>query len=39
MSKSRDLTGERFGRLVAVAPTNKRTSGKNIVWECKRDSC
>ena len=31
---SKDLTGQRFGRLVALKPTEKR-KGKNIVWRCK----
>ena len=30
---SKDLTGQRFGRLVALKPTEKR-KGKNIVWHC-----
>lgn len=37
MSKSTDLSGVRFGRLVAIAPTNERTSGRNVVWKCKCD--
>ena len=37
MSRTIDLTGQRFGRLTAVAPTDKRTCGKNVVWECKCD--
>ena len=37
MSKATDLIGQKFGRLAAVSPTSKRTSGKNIVWECKCD--
>lgn len=32
-----DLTGQRFGRLVALKSTNRRTDGK-IVWKC-RCSC
>lgn len=28
-----DITGQRFGRLVAVRPTDKRRSGK-VLWEC-----
>lgn len=35
--KSRnDLTGLRFGRLIAISATEKRTSG-SVVWECKCD--
>ena len=37
VSKSTDLSGVRFGRLVAIAPTNERTSGNNIVWKCVCD--
>lgn len=37
MSKSTDLSGVRFGRLVAIAPTNERTSGNNIVLKCVCD--
>ena len=28
-----DITGQRFGKLTAVRPTEKR-AGSNIVWEC-----
>lgn len=31
-----DLTGHRFGRLVAIRPTDKR-DGSNIIWECRCD--
>ena len=33
----KDLTGQRFGRLIAVKPTNKRDKDKNIIWLCKCD--
>lgn len=36
MGKIRDITGQRFGRLVAVRPTDKRLSG-SVIWECKCD--
>lgn len=36
MAASRDLTGQKFGMLTVVAPTEKRESG-SIVWECKCD--
>lgn len=29
-----DLTGQKFGRLIALKPTDQR-SGSNIVWLCK----
>jgi len=32
----KNLTGQRFGRLVALRPTEKRRGG-SIVWECKCD--
>ena len=31
-----DLTGQRFGKLIAVRPTGERQGG-HIVWECKCD--
>ena len=33
MSKIKDLTGQRFGSLIALEPTNER-SGKNVIWKC-----
>ena len=36
MGAARDLTGRRFGRLVAERSTKKRRHG-NVVWECKCD--
>ena len=36
MSRIKDITNQRFGKLVAVKPTNKRNNG-NVVWECKCD--
>lgn len=32
----RDISGERFGRLVAIEPTDRRING-GIVWRCKCD--
>ena len=32
----RDLKGQRFGRLVAIEPTEKR-SGNSVVWRCQCD--
>ena len=37
MKKTRDLRGQRFGRLVAINPTNERDSSGNILWECQCD--
>lgn len=32
----RDITGQRFGKLVAVEPTDQRASG-TVVWKCRCD--
>lgn len=32
----KDITNQRFGRLVAIRPTNKR-HGSHVVWVCKCD--
>ena len=34
--RAHDLTGKRFGRLVAIEPTNERVNS-NVIWLCKRD--
>ncbi len=34
---SRDLTGQRFGRLTALYPTDKRSSSGGKVWHCRCD--
>lgn len=36
MGRAIDLTGRRFGRLVAIEPTVKRSRG-SVVWRCKCD--
>lgn len=36
MTKPADLTGQRFGRLVALEPTAKRC-GHCVVWRCRCD--
>lgn len=33
----RDITGQRFGKLTALYPTEKRGSGGSLVWHCKCD--
>ena len=33
---SLDLTGQRFGKLTAIKPTDERRNG-NVMWECKCD--
>ena len=37
MPKAIDITGKRFGRLVAIEPTNERTKQGDIIWKCKCD--
>ena len=34
---AKDLTGQRFGKLVAVRPTELRNNNRNVVWECLCD--
>jgi len=36
MRKIKDLTNQRFGRLIAKRPTKERRSG-SVVWGCKCD--
>ena len=36
MARIKDLTGNRYGMLVAVEPTDKRQNG-SVVWQCKCD--
>lgn len=35
--KKTDITGQRFGRLIAVKPTKQRHGSGSIVWECTCD--
>lgn len=35
MPASKDITGMRSGRLVAVRPTNKRRGNRGVIWECR----
>ena len=35
--KALDITGQRFGRLVAQAPTDRRDAGGSVVWQCRCD--
>lgn len=37
MAKTKDLTGQRFGKLVVLAPTEKRMDGGSVVWKCRCD--
>jgi len=34
MSKALDLTGQKFGRLTAINPTEERSQGR-VVWHCE----
>lgn len=36
-SRYRDLTGQRFGKLVVLSPTEKRMDSGSIVWLCQCD--
>lgn len=39
-ARREDITGQRFGKLVAIEPTDKRTSwgsGASVVWKCHCD--
>lgn len=36
MSKSKNLTGQRFGRLVAIEPSEK-TRDRRVIWKCQCD--
>lgn len=35
--KKLDLTGQRFGRLVAIRDSGERKIGQRTIWECKCD--
>lgn len=35
--RQRDLTGQRFGRLVCLEPTQQRGQGGGTVWRCRCD--
>ena len=37
MGNAKDLTGLRFGRLVAIEQTDKRTKAGSIIWRCVCD--
>ncbi len=37
MRRRIDLAGQRFGRLVALEPTEKRSAGGSVVWRCRCD--
>lgn len=35
--KYKDISGQRFGKLIANRPTEQRSGGGSIVWECSCD--
>ena len=35
MRKGIDITGQRFGRLVAIEPISRRTRGGHVIWLCE----
>ncbi|MCW4016032.1 MAG: AP2 domain-containing protein [Candidatus Bathyarchaeota archaeon] len=37
MARIKDLTGQRFSMLVAIKPTQERTSSGAVIWECRCD--
>lgn len=37
MGKAIDITGQRFGSLVALRPTEKRDSTRGVIWLCRCD--
>lgn len=32
--RKKDITNQRFGKLIALQPTEKRSSNNSIIWEC-----
>lgn len=34
---ARDITGQRFGRLVALEPTKERGNSGSVIWRCRCD--
>ena len=35
--RAKDLTGQRFGRLTALYPTNRRDYKGSVIWHCRCD--
>lgn len=35
--KAKDLSNQRFGKLVALEPTDQRDGGRCVIWKCKCD--
>lgn len=36
-NKVKDISGKRYGRLVAIKPTEKRSKSGGVIWECLCD--
>lgn len=34
---NKDITGRRFGRLVALHPTDRRSKKQSVIWQCRCD--
>lgn len=37
LGRATDITGQRFGRLLAINPTRERNSNNSVIWNCKCD--
>ena len=37
LNKPKDITGQRFGKLVAISPTSQRSDNGSVIWECHCD--
>jgi len=35
--KTSDITGQKFGRLTALSPSDKRSGKKSVLWHCRCD--
>ena len=35
--RGKDITNQRFGKLIALKPTNKRQGKNQVIWKCKCD--
>lgn len=36
-SKAKDISGQRFGKLIALEPTKERDNSRNVIWKCQCD--
>lgn len=39
MAKKKDLTGQQFGTLTAIRPTEERDCRLCVIWECRCSNC